>query len=305
MLMERHIVNKNSQSIGFVGLGLMGAPIANHLTKQGYNLTVWNRTQSKSEKFLMNNANVIVASSLKELAASSEVIILCLTDETAVEEVLFAEHGIFQTNQVLKIVIDHSTINPDSARQIAFKLNQYKVQFIDAPVTGSVPGAIEGSLIVFAGGDEKTVDLVRPIMSSYSKRVNYLGINGAGQAMKICNQMLLHNAILSIFETMNVATRQGFTLDAIMRSLDDSLIDSKVWRIFSETIKNNGQKKLAHIKDMLKDLKYVSQTAHDVNASIPLTTKTIDLIEALMHVLKNPSADVIELQKIYTDPALI
>ena len=136
--------------IGFIGLGLMGAPMCEHIQKAEFHLSVWNRTTLKCQPFL--NKGAFLAANPQELAEESNIVIMCVTDEKAVDSILFGSSGVLMAKNK-PIIIDHSTISPQKAREVARKVKEKGASYMDAPVTGSVPGAIEGKLLVFAAGE--------------------------------------------------------------------------------------------------------------------------------------------------------
>lgn len=284
-----------TKTIGFIGLGLMGCPMASRLLSAGYSLTVWNRTVEKGEVLVGKGA--VFADSPKALAEKSEVILMCLTDEAAVNCVLFGESGVLSAKKNGQIIVDHSTLMPQSVLSMLDKTSVKQMNYIDAPVTGSVPGAENGTLVVFAGGDSAVFDKVKPILSHYAARINYMGKHGAGQATKMCNQTVLINSILAICEMLALAEKQGLNLQQVINALSGGLIDSKIFQILSRAIIGK-EKKLAHIKDVVKDLRYVIETAGRVGGAVPLTEQTEKLVTSLMKAGLG-SEDIVELMQIY------
>jgi len=284
------------KKIGFIGLGLMGTPMCTHIQKAGFHLTVWNRTTSKCQPFINNGA--LLATTPHELANETEVIILCLTDELAVKTILFEKNGILEKDKNL-IIVDHSTIAPASAKSIAKCAEEKGAVYLDAPVTGSVPGAIKGTLITFVGGNQEALLSIEPILKTYSTKIAYMGENSLGQATKMCNQVMLHNTIISTFETMNLAIQQGLNINKLVDALEDSLIHSKAWEIFGNAamVKNN---KLAHIKDLMKDINYVESTATATNSPLYLTSRTIEILRIAMNKGMGMD-DVVNLIKLYNN----
>lgn len=265
--------------VGFIGLGLMGNPMCRHVQrKYPATLNIWNRTYDKCLPFM--KTGVIPALSPKNVAEQSDIVILCVTDEIAVNRILFEDDGLLSASKKI-IIVDHSTISPVAAEKIAENVRQLGALYIDAPVTGSVPGAVNGSLVVFAGGNLDALESARPVLNTYSSAINYMGNNGAGQATKICNQIMLHNTILSTFETINLAKAQGLELTDLFSALKGTLIDSRAWQIFGEAVFNKTSK-LAHIKDMAKDMSYVKAIANRTKSSLFLTQSTINILENAM-----------------------
>jgi 2-hydroxy-3-oxopropionate reductase len=268
------------ESVGFIGLGLMGLPMAENLMRYIPELMIWNRTPEKAQSLLEQGA--CWASSPKALADCVDVVIMCLTDEMAIESVMFEDQGIVGANNLPRVIIDHSTIAPASAIQLSEKAMKLGITYIDAPVTGSVPGAINGTLNVFAGGDATVLSALQPVFDAYTARVTHMGASGFGQATKLCNQVMLHTNILAIFETLNLAKQQGLDIDILFDAFEGSLFDSKVWRIFSRAAIAEAPPKLAQIKDMMKDINYVKTTAAQKGSPTYLMNEVAKLVAHAM-----------------------
>jgi len=283
--------------IGFIGLGLMGIPMAKRLISAGFPVYIWNRTKEKS--LAIEKEGVTVVSSPAQLASEVDVILICITDGEAVKSILFSTNGVLAGARKNQIIVDHSTILPNVAQEISQELEKHDIYYVDAPVTGSVPGATNGTLTVFAGGDFEVIKKVEPILLAYSKKVNYMGQSGAGQSAKICNQTMLINTAMLIFETVNLAKNQGIEPKLLLDAFRDTLIDSKAVQIFGEYSITDNPKKLAHIKDVLKDLSYVNEVAQSTKSHIFLTEKTLQLVKEFSS-RGNGYKDIIELKKLYS-----
>lgn len=282
--------------VGFVGLGLMGLPMARRVINAGFDLYIWNRDSRKCQQLAHEGA--IITSSPKDLARQVDVILLCVTDEYAVEAILFGSNGVLEANKPQQIIVDHSTICPVMVKTIANKIKYAGMAYIDAPITGSVSGAVNGTLVVFAGGDSESIEKVRPVLSAYSKRVNHMGANGYGQATKVCNQTVLLNMIFAIFEMVNLAKQQGLDTDKLLSVFEDSLFDCKAWRIYSQAVIFGGEQKLAPIKNVMKDMRYIQKVGKLTNSPIFLTEKTSKLVDGLISKGMGDQ-DIIELMQLY------
>ena len=184
--------------IGFIGLGLMGTPIALKMLDAGYRVTVWGRSEEKLQPALEKGA--VAAASARAVAEASDVVFLCVTDTNAVEAVVFGADGIAQGGGAGKVLVDHSSIKPEATRSFATRLReQCDMSWIDAPVSGGPAGVERGTLVVMAGGDEGFHAKVCDIVSSYAARFTLMGPTGAGQATKLVNQTLVavHVAIVA------------------------------------------------------------------------------------------------------------
>lgn len=186
--------------IGFIGLGLMGNPMAKNILKAGFELTVYNRTKAKTAE--LKKLGSKVAASPEELATASDVVITMVTGPKDVEAVLFGNHGVVEAKKKNLIVIDMGTIGPKAAKKIAKKLSGYGIEFLDAPVTGSTPKAITGELTMFIGGKKSVFEKVKPVLLAMGKNLNYMGPTGSGQAIKMVNNYLLAATVAAIGEAM-------------------------------------------------------------------------------------------------------
>ena len=176
-------------TIGFIGIGLMGSRMAARLLTAGYSVWVWNRSPEKCLPLVQQGAKL--AANFADIGRECEVIMLCLADTSAVESVVFDEHGLSDYLQSQQLIVDFSSITPDATRDFADRLRAQNVHWIDAPVSGGVIGAENGKLIIMAGGDNEQIAKLRPIASHLSQKITHMGDVGTGQITKICNQMIV------------------------------------------------------------------------------------------------------------------
>jgi 3-hydroxyisobutyrate dehydrogenase-like beta-hydroxyacid dehydrogenase len=174
--------------IGFIGLGLMGRPMARRIIEAGFETTLWARRPSTVEQFADTTAKV--AASPAELAAASDLVCVCVVADADVEEVVAGEQGVLSGLAPGGIIAVHSTVHPDTCRRLAEMARPHGVTVIDAPVSGGEPAVAQGRLLVMAGGDESTVDRCRPVFATFSDRIVHLGELGAGQVTKLLNNVL-------------------------------------------------------------------------------------------------------------------
>lgn len=266
--------------VGFIGLGLMGSEMAYRLLMFDYPLVIWNRTSKKITH--QNFQLATVATSPAELARVVDIVCLCLTDEKAVEAVLFGKEGLADAKHDI-MILDHSTLSSENAVEIGNRAKLAGMRYIDAPITGSVPGAREGTLSIFAGGIKPYLKTVKPILSCYATHIHDMGALGNGQATKLCNQIMLFNTLIATYETLNFSKHCGLESKKLIEVLSsNTLIDSKAWRIFSNNAITPKYEKLAHIKDVLKDSGYIQATAAKHGAHLRLTSQTIELFRQLV-----------------------
>lgn len=203
--------------IGYIGLGIMGSPMASNLLQAGFEVTVWNRTADKAQPLLDEGATW--AASPAEVAAKVEAVCINVTDTDDVEHVIFGKKGIVEGNPgdtAGLVVIDHSTISPQATRRFAEKLADYEIEMLDAPVSGGDIGAKKGTLSVMVGGKAEVFDRCRPVFDAVGKAITHVGPIGAGQACKACNQVLCAVNLVAVCEAMGLAVKEGLDLQKML-----------------------------------------------------------------------------------------
>lgn len=193
--------------IGYIGLGIMGAPMAMNLLKAGHSLTVYNRTQSKCEPLVAAGATAMATSA--EVAAASEVVFLNVTDTPDVEQLLFGDAGVASGAQAGLTVVDNSTISPVQTRRFAARLAEQGVSYLDAPVSGGDVGAQQGTLSIMVGGEAETFAVCRPLFEVLGSRVTHVGPVGAGQTCKAINQLFCALHMVACSEGIALAEKGG------------------------------------------------------------------------------------------------
>lgn len=201
--------------IGFVGMGIMGRPMAQNLIKAGHEVTVYNRTSARTEEAVRAGARR--ALSPAECAEGNEIVISIVTDSPDVEEVLLGSSGAVHGARPGTIFVDMSTISPDVTRDIAARLEAGGYEFLDAPVSGGDVGAIKGTLTIMVGGKETTFQKVEPVFKAMGSRITHVGPAGAGQVTKACNQILCAVNLLGVCEAVALARRSGIELEKMHR----------------------------------------------------------------------------------------
>jgi 3-hydroxyisobutyrate dehydrogenase-like beta-hydroxyacid dehydrogenase len=264
------------ETIGFVGLGVMGGAMARHLLRAGHPLIVWNRTPEKAEPLRAEGA--LVAPSLTELAQRTRLIFLCVSTTEDVQEVIsamspFAEKG--------TLFVDHSTILPKAARALGEELQKKEQGLLDAPVTGGSIGAERGTLTVFVGGREEDFQRALPYMSAYAKTVRRVGEQGMGQMMKMANQVAVALTLLSMAECLVFAKKTGLDPHECVELIGQGAGGS--W-----SLENYGPKALHRdwslgfsVSNQQKDLVYALATAREYGVSLPGTALVHQLLAAL------------------------
>ena len=253
-------------TIGFIGLGIMGLPMATHLLDAGYPLKVYNRTASKAAPLVERGA--VLCASPAEAARGSAVVITIVSDTPDVVQVIAGENGVLQGAAKGTIVIDMSTISPDITRQLAAQAETAGLEYLDAPVSGGEKGAISASLTVFVGGKPEVVDRCLPILSKLGSSVTRMGDAGSGQAAKLANQIIGVLNHLAICEGLLYASKAGLDLPTFITAVMGGSGQSAL-------LGRNGPKIAARdfapgfmVKLQQKDLRLVMAAAHDMGVPV-------------------------------------
>ena len=255
--------------VAFLGLGLMGLPMSIRLLAAGYRVHVWNRSRPKILPALGKGA--IEAASPRDAARAAEVICMCLTDTRAVEEVAFGADGLAEAEGRGKILVDHSSIRPDATRTFAERLaSRSGMQWVDAPVSGGVKGAQEGTLAIMCGGHPEAIDRVRPVLSSYARNVTHMGPAGAGQTTKLCNQIIVGSTLAVIAEAVTLAQNSGVDAAMLPQAFAGGFADSKPLQIWVPRMVNGYSDAIGPASTLLKDLDVIAEVARATGTPIPM-----------------------------------
>jgi len=266
--MAADTTNAAVRRVGYAGLGEIGAPMAERIRQAGFELHVWNRSPAKAAPLVAAGARL--AATPAELAARVQVLCLCLTDDKAVEQVVFGAEGIAASPAVRGLVLaDHSTIHPLATRRLASRLADRGGRWVDAPVSGGVVGARQGTLAVFAGGEAAAVERMRPVAMSFASRVTHLGPEGSGQVAKICNQMVSFSTCAVLAEALHLATRMGLDVAQLPQAMQGGLADSAVLRHYAPELLS-GQLQGSSL-NALKDLEIALDLSRDAVSATPMT----------------------------------
>lgn len=245
--------------IAFIGTGIMGAPMARNLLKAGYAVTVYNRTRAKAEALAGDGASV--AETAADAAAGADVIITMLPDTPDVEAVLLGEGGVAAAARAGSVVIDMSTISPEATRRMAAALGERGIEMLDAPVSGGDKGAIAGTLSIMVGGKREVFERCRPVFEAMGKTILLCGPHGAGQLVKLCNQIAGAVTLLGVAEAVAFARAAGADPEAMIQAVGAGAAGS--W-----AMNNLGPRMAAGdfapgfmVDLMLKDLRIVEETA--------------------------------------------
>ncbi|WP_419811497.1 NAD(P)-dependent oxidoreductase [Bacterioplanoides sp.] len=286
--------------IGFIGMGLMGVPMSRRLLEAGFSVSVWNRNPDKTTP--LQQAGAHVCSSLAELVSKVDVIMMCITDTAAVESVVFAREGIAEHGNSHQILIDFSSIDPQATRDMAARLQQQTgMRWIDAPVSGGVAGAEQGTLAIMAGGSEQDIDAIRPLLAPLSQRVTRMGDVGSGQVTKICNQMLVSCNVLVMAEVMAMANKAGVDATQIPQALKGGFADSIPLQLTGPRMAAGDFDEVKwHVKTLLKDLDMANALAKSSHSAVPMAGLAAELMR-LHGSQGNLEQDPCTLVQMYTE----
>jgi 3-hydroxyisobutyrate dehydrogenase len=241
---------------------------------------VWNRSRDKLAPVLEKGAKA--AGSPAEVARASEIVMICVTDQKAAEDVLFSPQGISHEGRSGLLVVDFSSIAPASARKFATRLNAKGIGMIDAPVSGGVPGAEKGTLVVMAGGKAEHIERARPVVMQLAQRFTRMGDSGAGQVTKLCNQVIVGSLFPVLAEAIRLAEAAGVDAKLLPEALKGGFADSLPLQIFGARMASrNFEPPLAASSIVLKDLENAAAAAKEFGVSMPMAQAASDLYRLL------------------------
>jgi 3-hydroxyisobutyrate dehydrogenase-like beta-hydroxyacid dehydrogenase len=249
--------------IAFLGLGIMGRPMAANLVKAGHDVAVWNRSAGKT----VDGARV--AATPAEAARDAEVVWICVSDTKAVESVLFGAEGVEATIASGATIVDSSTISPSAERKFAEKFAAKGVHYVDAPVTGSKVAAEAGSLIFMAGGEEETLAKLDPLFKALGKQVFHMGEASKGQAVKIAMNLQIAMIYEGFAEALTLATKLGVNVDRMLQLIQASMVKSGVVEYKAPFILKRDFTPNFPLRLMLKDIHLALDAAKEVRVKLP------------------------------------
>ena len=203
------------KNVSFIGLGVMGYPMAGHLQNNGYNVTVYNRTTVKAEKWVEEYKGSM-AKTPGDASQNSEIVFMCVGRDEDIIEVMEGEDGILSKVTEGSIIVDHTTASAEIARNYYQKLKNKKLSFLDAPVSGGQAGAENGVLSIMIGGDEKDYNTVKPVLTSYGKAVELIGPSGSGQIAKMINQICIAGLVQGLSEAMAFGKKSNVDMEKVL-----------------------------------------------------------------------------------------
>ncbi|AZM37622.1 NAD(P)-dependent oxidoreductase [Acinetobacter sp. WCHA39] len=268
-------MHANQQTpIAFLGMGLMGTRMASRLLQAGYTVAVWNRSQHACEALIQQGATQLELNKIAEYP----VILICLADDQAVQSVFDQIRPYLKAEQV---IVDFSSLSVTATQQLAQSAQQQQVTWIDSPVSGGTIGAEQGTLVIFAGGDEHTIQALEPIYTVLSQRVTRMGETGTGQATKICNQLIVAANSTLIAEAVALASQAGVDTSLLAPALAGGFADSKPFQILAPRMATHTFEPVQwKVQTLSKDLNNALKLAHSFNLNIPVAQKALLQLQA-------------------------
>ena len=262
------------KNVSFIGLGVMGYPMAGHLQNKGYNVNVYNRTTAKAEKWVEEYKGSM-AKTPGEASQNSEIVFMCVGRDEDIIEVMEGEDGILSKVAEGSIIVDHTTASAEIARNYYQKLKDKKLSFLDAPVSGGQAGAENGVLSIMIGGDEKDYNTVKPVLTSYGKAVELIGPSGSGQIAKMINQICIAGLVQGLSEAMAFGKKSNVDMEKVLSVISKGAAQS--WQMENRyRTMLDGKFDYGFAVDwMRKDLSICFNEADKNGANLPIT-KIVD-----------------------------
>jgi len=261
--------------LGFIGIGSMGRPIARRLLQAGYKVSVYNRDRSKAEALVGHGA--VVANSIAELASNTDVILSCLANDDAVQNVYAGPEGVFANVRPGTVVMEMSTVNPETSREL-YKLGAARaVSLLDLPISGSTPAAEQGTLTLFAGGDEKIFHNAEPIFRAVAQQYFYLGPSGSGTTMKLVVNTLLGVGMQAIAEAVALGQKVGLNRDRLFDVLSHTAVIAPAHAGKLAKVARNDYTPQFAIRLMNKDFRLILETAARIQVPMPVTAAAFQI----------------------------
>ena len=264
-------------NLGFIGLGIMGAPMAQHLLNAGHQL--YTHTRSKTPDYLLQHGAQVCANAT-EVAQKADIIFTMLPDTPDVEKVLFGEHGISAGLSKGKIVVDMSSISPIATKEFAQKINALGCEYVDAPVSGGEVGAKNATLTIMVGGTESAFDKVKPLFELMGKNITLVGGNGDGQTAKVANQIIVALNIEAVAEALLFAARNGADPAKVRQALMGGFASSKILEVHGERMIKRTFDPGFRIELHQKDLNLALTAARSLSLSLPNTASAQQLFSS-------------------------
>jgi 2-hydroxy-3-oxopropionate reductase len=266
--------------IGFIGLGIMGKPMARNLAKAGYDLVIYNRSRDDVDTLLAEGDQFQAAASPREVAERTKAVITMLPDSPDVRDVVFGEKGVLSAMSTGHMLVDMSTIAPATAVEVDAALRERGARALDAPVSGGDKGAIAGTLSIMVGGDAEDFQRATPLFEAMGKTIVHVGGAGAGQIVKACNQVVVAINYAAVSEALVLGAKAGVDPDKIVQVLSGGLAASRVLEMKGPTMVAHQFEPGFRVDLHRKDLGIARSTAAENSAPLPVTAVVSQLFEA-------------------------
>ena len=257
-------------NVAFIGLGVMGYPMAGYISKAGHNVTVFNRTKSKAEKWIGEYKGKM-ANTPAEAADGADFIFTCVGNDNDLKEVSLGENGLFNTAKKGCVYIDNSTVSAEISRELYKAAKDKGFDFLDAPISGGQAGAEGGILTVMVGGDEGTFKKAQPVIDCYSQKVKLIGPSGSGQLTKMMNQMCIAGTVQGLSEAINFGINAGLDMDKVMETISKGAAQSWQMENRYRTMTDDKFDYGFAVDWMRKDLAIVIEEAKRNGSPVPIT----------------------------------
>ena len=259
------------KKITFIGLGVMGFPMAGHLSKEGYNVTVYNRSEEKSKLWVKNNIGTY-STSIKEAVSESDIVFSCVGNDTDLREITLGTDKAFSSMKPDSVFIDHTTTSSDIAVELSKKAKELNIHFLDAPVSGGEVGAVKGELTVMIGGENSIFEKIKSIIAAYAKNITLIGGPGKGQIAKMVNQICIAGLIQALSEAISFSEKSGLDTKKVLDAISQGAAGS--WQLTNrgETMVDRKFDFGFAVKLMRKDLGICLDHAGNNNISLPITS---------------------------------
>ena len=259
------------KKITFIGLGVMGFPMAGHLSKVGYEVIVYNRSEEKSKQWINQYAGTY-STSIEEAVTGSDIVFSCVGNDLDLRDITVGTDKAFSAMKVGSVFVDHTTTSSDIAVELYEKAQEHKIHFLDAPVSGGEVGAVKGELTVMIGGEDSIFDKIKPIIAAYAKNITLIGGPGKGQTAKMVNQICIAGLIQALSEAISFSEKSGLDTGKVLEAISQGAAGS--WQM-----SNRGKTMIDRkfdfgfaVKLMRKDLGICLDHANNKNISLPITS---------------------------------
>ena len=259
------------KKITFIGLGVMGFPMAGHLSKKGYNVTVYNRSEEKSKLWIKTHIGTY-STSIKEAVSESDIVFSCVGNDADLREITLGPDKSFSSMKPGSVFIDHTTTSSDIALELSKKAKELNIHFLDAPVSGGEVGAVKGELTVMIGGENSIFEKTKSIIAAYAKNITLIGGPGKGQIAKMVNQICIAGLIQALSEAISFSEKSGLDTKKVLDAISQGAAGS--WQLTNrgETMVDRKFDFGFAVKLMRKDLGICLDHAGNNNISLPITS---------------------------------